>query len=109
MRRRDFVAFLGSGVVAGPTRAVGQHAKPRRTGFLRVGPPPATYIGGFRDGLQEQGLVEGRDVLIDFALAKTSVQIPETAVQLARAQPDIILAAGTPLFSRPEMLQVRFL
>jgi hypothetical protein len=96
MRRRDFVAFLGNGVVAGATRAVAQHAKPSRIGFLRVGPPPSTYIRGFREGLQEQGLVEGRDVIIDFALAKTSVQIPETAGQLARTQPDIILAAGTP-------------
>ena len=67
-----------------------------RIGFLRVGPPPPTYIGGFREGLQEQGLVEGRDFVIEYALAQSAVQISETAIQLARAKPDIILAAGTP-------------
>jgi putative ABC transport system substrate-binding protein len=76
--------------------ATGQKVTPSRIGFLRVGPPPPTYIGGFREGLQEQGLVEGRDFVIEYALAQSAAQIPETAVQLARTQPDIIVAAGTP-------------
>jgi len=96
MKRRDFLVFLGSSLVANPMAATGQKVTPSRIGFLRVGPPPPTYIGGFREGLQEQGLVEGRDFVIEFALAQSAAQIPETAVQLARTQPDIIVAAGTP-------------
>jgi putative ABC transport system substrate-binding protein len=69
---------------------------PSHIGFLRVGSPPPTYIGGFREGLQEQGLVEGRDFVIDYALAQSAAQISETAVQLARSKPDIIIASGTP-------------
>jgi putative ABC transport system substrate-binding protein len=46
--------------------------------------------------LREQGLVEDRDSLIEFALAQSSAQIPETAAQLASTNPDIIVAAGTP-------------
>jgi hypothetical protein len=30
----------------------------RRIGFLRVGPPPATFIDGFRQGLRNLGFVE---------------------------------------------------
>jgi putative ABC transport system substrate-binding protein len=96
MKRRDFLVFLGSSLVANPMAATCQKVTPSRIGFLRVGPPPPTYIGGFREGLQEQGLVEGRDFVIEYALAQSAAQIPETAVQLARTQPDIIVAAGTP-------------
>jgi putative ABC transport system substrate-binding protein len=96
MKRRDFVAFLGSCVLSRPIASLGQQAKPSRLGFLRVGPPPPTYMGGFREGLNEQGLVEGRDFVIEYALAQSAAQITETAVQLARTQPDIIVAAGTP-------------
>src|SRR5262245_49454291 len=94
MKRRDFLVLLGSSLIANPVAA--QQVTPSRIGFLRVGPPPPTYIGGFREGLQEQGLIENRDFVIEFALAQSAAQIPETAVQLARTQPDIILAAGTP-------------
>jgi hypothetical protein len=83
MKRRDFLVFLGSSLVANPMAATGQKVTPSRIGFLRVGPPPPTYIGGFREGLQEQGLVEGRDFVIEYALAQSAAQIPETAVQLA--------------------------
>jgi putative tryptophan/tyrosine transport system substrate-binding protein len=95
MKRREFVTVL-VGAAAWSLAARGQHTTPRRIGFLRVGPPPPTYIGGFREGLQEQGLVEGRDFVIEYALAQSAAQISETAIQLARSKPDIIIAAGTP-------------
>src|SRR5262249_18349304 len=95
MKRREFITVLG-GAVAWSLAAHSQHTTPRRIGFLRVGPPPPTYIGGFREGLQEQGLVEGRDFVIEYALAQSATQISETAVQLARSKPDIVIAAGTP-------------
>ena len=51
--------------------AVAQRAeKSWRIGFLRVGPPPAAFIGGFQKGLREQGLVEGRHFVIEYAIAK---------------------------------------
>src|SRR5262245_35329352 len=96
MKRRDFLAFLGSSLIARPVAAPAQQVVLSRIGFLRVGPPPPTYNGGFLEGLHEQGLIEGRDFVIEYALAQSSVQIPETAVQLARTKPTIIIAAGTP-------------
>jgi putative ABC transport system substrate-binding protein len=96
MKRRDVLGLLASSLIGNPVAAEAQQVTPSRIGFLRVGPPPPTYIGGFREGLQEQGLIEGRDVVIEFALAQSAKQIPETALQLARTQPGIIVAAGTP-------------
>jgi ABC-type uncharacterized transport system substrate-binding protein len=85
--RREFITLFG-----GPSVRAG--TPPHR--LLRVGPPPPTYIGGFREGLREQGLFEGRDVVIEFALAQNSAQIPKAAAELASSQVDVILAAGTP-------------
>jgi putative ABC transport system substrate-binding protein len=96
MKRRDVLGLLASSLIGNPVAAEAQQVTPSRIGFLRVGPPPPTYIGGFREGLQEQGLIEGRDIVIEFALAQSAKQIPETALQLARTQPGIIVAAGTP-------------
>jgi putative ABC transport system substrate-binding protein len=84
-------------MIAGPVVAAAQETgKLRRIGFLRVGPPPPSYIGGFREGLRQEGLVEGEQVIIDFALAPSATQIADTAAELVRRRPDIILAAGTP-------------
>ena len=95
MKRRDLITVL-VGAAGWSFAGHGQHMSPHRIGFLRVGPPPPTYIGGFRQGLQEQGFVEGRDFVIEYALAQSATRISETAVQLARSKRDIIVAAGTP-------------
>ena len=68
----------------------------RRIGFLRVGEPPAAFIDGFRQGLREVGLVEGRDFVIEFALPQTAAQVPGAAAELVRRRVDILLASGTP-------------
>src|SRR5881227_3405858 len=98
MKRREVLTLAGGAVVAAwPVAAKAQQgAKVPRIGFLRVGPPPATYIGGFREGLREQGLLEGRDFVIEFALAQNAAQIPKAAAELASSRVDVILAAGTP-------------
>jgi len=96
VRRRELIALLG-GAAAWPLAAYGQKAgRIYRIGFLRVGPPPPTYIGGFREGLRERDLVEGEHFVIDFALAPSATQISEAAAELVRRMPDIIVAAGTP-------------
>jgi putative ABC transport system substrate-binding protein len=96
MNRRNFFVLLGCAMIAKPIAALAQQVKPSRIGFLRVGPPPPTYIGGFRQGLQEEGLVEGRDFVIEFALAQNAARIPDAAAELARSRVNVILAAGTP-------------
>jgi len=97
MRRREFLILLCTGVVTAPLVAVAQQAeRPRRIGFLRVGPPPAAFIGGFQKGLREQGLVEGRHFVIEYAIAKNSTEMIKAAKELVDRKVDIIIASGTP-------------
>jgi putative tryptophan/tyrosine transport system substrate-binding protein len=97
MNRRELVIFLGFSTLGQPLTALAQEArKVRRIGFLRVGPPPPSYIGGFREGLRERGLIEGEHLVIDFALAPSATQISQAAAELVSRKPDVIVAAGTP-------------
>jgi len=97
MRRREFLILLCTGVVTAPLVAVAQQPdRPRRIGFLRVGPPPAAFIGGFQKGLREQGLVEGRHFVIEYAIAKNSTEMIKAAKELVDRKVDIIIASGTP-------------
>src|SRR5947208_8953074 len=96
VRRREFITLLGS-TAAWPLAARAQKpARVPRVGFLRVGPPPAAFIDGFRQGLHDQGLVEGRHFVIEFALAENAAQTPDAATELVRRGVDLIVASGTP-------------
>jgi ABC-type uncharacterized transport system substrate-binding protein len=97
MRRRKFLIFLCTALVASPLAAIAQQTeKPWRIGFLRVGQPPPAFIGGFQTGLREQGLVEGRHFVIEYAIAKNSSQVSKAATELVDRKVDIIIASGTP-------------
>src|SRR5262249_17882523 len=96
-KRREFISLLGFAAAAWPLAARAQQAgKVRRIGFLRVGEPPTAFIDGFRRGLREVGLVEGRDYVIEFALPQSTAQMPGAAAELVRRGVDILLASGTP-------------
>jgi putative ABC transport system substrate-binding protein len=97
MRRREFVILLGCPLIARATAALAQDTgKIRRIGLLRVGPPPAAFIDGFRQGLREQGFVEDQHFVIEYSLAPSAAQVPDAAAELARRKVDVILASGTP-------------
>src|SRR4029078_6601799 len=97
MRRREFLILLCTGVVTAPLVAVAQQPdRPRRIGFLRVGPPPAAFIGGLQRGRGEQGLVEGRHFVIEYAIARNSAEVIKAARDLVDRKVDIIIASGTP-------------
>ena len=97
MKRREFITLLSGAAATWPLAGLAQEAaKVRRIGFLRVGEPPAAFIDGFRRGLREVGLVEGRDFVIEFALPQSTAQVPGAAAELVRRGVDILLASGTP-------------
>ena len=95
MKRRQF------GVVVGAT-ALGflwpccVHAQQvKRIGFLRVGPPPEQFIAGFRRGLREHGLIEGKNVLIEWGIAGSVARLPDVLSELMRLTVDVLVASGT--------------
>ncbi len=97
MDRRAFLGTLTAGLLAAPLAAGAQQpGKGYRIGFLRVGPPPATFIEGFRQGLRELGYLEGQNITIEYGLAPSAAQLPDVAADLVRRKVDVLVASGTP-------------
>lgn len=93
MRRRDAIQLLG-GAAAWPFAARAQQASPL-IGFMS-GRAPETdthLVSAFREGLREQGFVEGQNVAIEFRWARGDYdRLPVLAAQLV-AMPIAVLAA----------------
>ena len=97
MRRREFITLIGGAATTWPLAARAQElGKVKRIGFLRVGPPPASFIDGFQRGLRELGLIEGQHFVIEYGLAESTAEVPAAAGELVRRRVDIIVASGTP-------------
>src|SRR5262245_11479928 len=97
MKRREFVILLGSAATVWPLATGAQQAsKVHRIGFLRVGPPPATFIQGFQQGLREHGLIEGQNITIEFGLAQGAADVPGIVAELIRRKVDVLVASGVP-------------
>jgi putative ABC transport system substrate-binding protein len=97
MRLREVITVLSGAAACWSLMARAQQPKQmRRIGFLRVGPPPAAFIDGFRQGMSEQHLIEGQHFVIEYGLAQSAAQIPDVAAELVRRGVDVIVASGTP-------------
>jgi putative ABC transport system substrate-binding protein len=97
MRRREFIAGLG-GAAVWPVLVRGQtSSKIARVGFLGVGPPSAwtNQTNAFRAGLRDGGLVEGKNIIIEFRWADEVKQLPALAADLVKANVDVILAPAS--------------
>jgi putative ABC transport system substrate-binding protein len=94
MRRRDFVALLGTAAWSCAARA--QQAM-QIIGFLSsVSPGPwAPLVAAFRKGLNEAGFIEGQNVTIEFRWAEGRYDaLPEMADDLVRRRVGVIVATG---------------
>ena len=100
MRRRDFVAGLGS-AAAWPLAARAQQGdRVRRIGvlmnFASDDPEGQARVGGFLQGLQEMGWSLGRNVRIDYRWFVGDADVyRRNAGELVPLAPDVILASGT--------------
>jgi putative ABC transport system substrate-binding protein len=97
MRRRDLLAMLGGVAMARPFAARAQAPAMPAIGFLSGRSPDeaAQLLTAFRQGLNETGYVEGKNVGIEFRWAEGHYdQLPALASDLVRRRVAVLVATG---------------
>jgi putative ABC transport system substrate-binding protein len=97
MRRREFIGLLGCAAAAWPVIAHAQQPAMPVVGWLNIGSPRPPAMMNFRNGLREQGFVEGQNLLIErrFALNGQYAQLLELASDLVRLRVAVLFATGS--------------
>jgi putative ABC transport system substrate-binding protein len=98
MNRREVITVLG-GAVAGtwPIAARAEQSAMPVVGYLSIGSPEsdAARLTGLRQGLNETGYVEGRDLVIEYRWAGNQPdQLPMLAAHLVQARVAAIVTPG---------------
>jgi putative tryptophan/tyrosine transport system substrate-binding protein len=92
VRRRTFIAGLGS-AAAWPAAARAQQPAKPVIGFLDFGTSETTNLTAFREGLSEGGFIEGRNLTIEYRFADGDVaRLQELAADLVRRRVAVIAA-----------------
>jgi putative ABC transport system substrate-binding protein len=96
MKRREFITLL-SGVVAWPVVAGAQQPTRPVIGFMSSRSPEdsASVVAAFRRGLSEGGLIEGKNVVLEFRWARGEFdRLPALAAELVSHRVAVLVAAG---------------
>ena len=118
MRRRDFVALLGSAAAWPLTARAQQGERKRRIGVLMAHAENDAefhdYLSAFREGLQKLGWTEGRNIQIDsrWGALDDAAARQRSVKELIALQPDLILTQNTPptasMLEQPRTIPVVF-
>ena len=100
MKRRDFIALLGSATVAWPLAALAQQLAGRvyRVGLLATASREQQLhlLTAFEAGLRSLGYRIGENVVIEYRFANGEMErLPANAADVVRLGVDIIVATGT--------------
>src|SRR5262245_4077033 len=93
LKRRDFISLLGGAAAAWPVTARAQQRAIPIIGWLRAGrPASADRLAAFRQGLNDLGYIEGRNVAVERRDSDQYDRLPELASELVRDQVTAIFA-----------------
>jgi putative ABC transport system substrate-binding protein len=102
MKRREFIRLAGGAAAAWPIAArAQQHEKMRRIGVLmpvnEADQEGQDRIGALRQGLNQQGWIEGKNLTIECRWAGGDMtRLRDYAAELVALAPDLIVANSTP-------------
>jgi len=97
MNRRTFIGNVVVGLLAVPPAARAQKPAMPVIGFLSLASPAqwTRYVAGFRQGLNQAGYVEGKNVAIEFRWAEGHHErLPALAVELVSGNVAVLVATG---------------
>jgi putative ABC transport system substrate-binding protein len=99
MRRREFIGLIGATAVAWPLAGQAQQPVMPEIGFLSARSPDESSgdVSAFRQGLDETGYIESKNVIIEYRWAQGQYnRLPALARELVSRQVAAIAAVGGP-------------
>jgi putative ABC transport system substrate-binding protein len=95
MKRREFITLLGGATAAWPLRAHAQDGRTYRIGVLNVNPRGSPVVTTVFDELRRNGLVEGRNLIVEGAgIGIPYSQFAEAARELAKKNIEALVVGG---------------
>ncbi len=97
MRRREFIALLGSSAVVWPHIGRAQQPTTPVIGFLHTASAASygRFLAAYRQGLNETGYIEGQNVAIEYRWAEGHYErLPVLAAELVERRVTVLTATG---------------